>query len=52
MRTKQCEECDKQVTVAFRVMTKQQNSWGFVCMQCCEKLRHANGYRYGGTWKG
>ena len=49
---KNCNNCNKESDVMYRVQYDKIKVWTFICKICLEKLKPNNpNYRYGGTWK-
>jgi len=52
MKTKTCEICAREETIAYRIQIEKGKTWIFVCAVCCENAKTKANYKYGGTWKG
>jgi hypothetical protein len=50
-RTKDCDRCQKNVDIMYRVQVDKSASWQLVCHDCQTILSNQQGYTYGGTWK-
>lgn len=51
MKSKNCNLCEKETPIAYRVKLKPWKVWIFVCGKCCLKSKKWAYYIYGGTWK-
>ena len=52
VRKKNCDHCDKDATIMYRVQIDTTKKWVFICKSCLNHLKPGNkSYRYGGTWK-
>ena len=51
-KKKNCDHCDKDATIMYRVQIDTTKKWIFICKSCLNYLKPSNkSYRYGGTWK-
>lgn len=46
-----CERCQAEGSVQYRVSSDTSDGWIFVCPACWPQFRQQEGYRYGGTRK-
>lgn len=52
IKSKNCNYCNKLVSIRYRIQYDQSQKWIMVCPNCWELLAKDNKfYRYGGTWK-
>ena len=51
-KKKNCDHCDKDANIMYRVQIDTTKKWIFICKSCLNHLKPGNkSYRYGGTWK-
>lgn len=51
VRERNCQQCDADSSVLYRVRTDVEVEWRLLCPNCQKVCAIEAGYQYGGTWK-